>query len=385
MILRGIGWNHDRCMAPLEASIQEFRKQHPNLQIQWDRRSLAHFGEGRMEDLIEHYDLLVYDHPYCGAVARNGWLVDLSRHLSTQKLEDYKKDTLGPCWESYHFDGGVWALPIDAAAQVSSCRTDLMVELGASVPSTLEEVMALALAIRGCGKWVALPLVPIDAICTFLTLLANAGHPVGRFAAQLADDEIALWALEWIRETAGVVYPSSLSWNPINCYDHMISNDDVVYVPFAFGYSNYSRRDVANRLTFVDIPGLPGRGPAGALLGGAGIGVSARSKSIELAIAYADFLSSPEYQAGPYTENGGQPGSLRAWTNEYGDRLTGGFFSGTLQTLQQSYLRPAFDGFIPFFRDSGVIINRFAGGEGSTREALDQLKARYDTAFQTGA
>ena len=36
----------------------------------------------------------------------------------------------------------------------------------------------------------------------------------------------------------------------------------------------------------------------------------------------------------------------------------GGFFSGTLETLDKAYVRPRFDGFIPAFEHMGELVHR---------------------------
>ena len=50
---------------------------------------------------------------------------------------------VGPSLASYRYDGHIWALPVDAAAQVAVSRPDLMQRLGAEVPRTWEDVIRL--------------------------------------------------------------------------------------------------------------------------------------------------------------------------------------------------------------------------------------------------
>ena len=89
----------------------------------------------------------------------------------------------------------------------------------------------------------------------------------------------------------------------------MISNDDVVYSPLAFGYVNYSIGNHQNH--FLKYAGIPGK--TGALLGGAGIAVSSKCKNVNAAIEYIKWICGPEYQKSKYVEEGGQPGQLDAW------------------------------------------------------------------------
>ena len=374
--LRGIGWDHPRCMAPLLASVAEYRAREPGVEVEWRARSLYEFGEGNFHELLE-YDLIVFDHPYCGQVARDGSMLDLSRRLSAEEQAVFAGDSLGPCWASYHAAGGLWGLPLDAAAQVSSYRPDLMEHHGWEVPRTLDEALALAGNARRHGLYIGWPWVPTDAICTFLTLCASGGFAVPRDRSSFPDRADCVAVLEAMRRLAAAAHPASSGWNPIRCYDHMSTADDLVYVPYAFGYTNYSREDRGKRLRYCDIPGLRSASAAGAVLGGAGLGISSASRHPEAAVAYARFLCSREYQAGPYVRSGGQPASRAAWLQPGNDLLTGGFFSGTRRTLEQSYLRPTFDGYIPHFRSAGQAIVACLKDELTVEATVERLRADY--------
>ena len=374
--LRGIGWDHPRCMAPLLASVADYRGQEPGVEVEWRARSLYEFGEGNFHELLG-YDLIVFDHPYCGQVARDGSMLDLSQRLSPEEQAAFAGDSLGPCWASYHADGGLWGLPLDAAAQVSSYRPDLMERHDWQVPRTLDEVLALAGTARRHGLYIGWPWVPTDAICTFLTLCASGGFAVPRDRSSFPGRADCVAVLDAMRRLAAAAHPASSGWNPIRCYDHMSAADDLVYVPYAFGYTNYSRADRGKRLRYCDIPGLRSASAAGAVLGGAGLGISSASRHPEAAVAYARFLCSREYQSGPYVRNGGQPASRAAWLQPGNDVLTGSFFSGTRRTLEQSYLRPTFDGYIPQFRSAGQVIVACLKDELTVESAAERLRADY--------
>jgi multiple sugar transport system substrate-binding protein len=85
----------------------------------------------------------------------------------------------------------------------------------------------------------------------------------------------------------------------------------------------------------------------GGVLGGAGIGVSAHSANRAAAADFAAYVCSAPVQAGRYAGNGGQPGHLAAWSDTDTDRAVGGFFSGTLDGIRSSYLRPRWNGYLP--------------------------------------
>lgn len=366
--LRGLAWDHRRCWGPLDASVEPYCAAHPGLEIEWDRRSLYEFGEGALDPVLAAYDLVVFDHPFIGDIARGHLMVPFDTYLSDEQRSFFERDSVGSSWRSYAKDGHQWALPIDAACQVASYRPDLLAAYG-KVPSTLDEVVELGRRLRKDGKWLGLPLVPTDAMCLLLTLTDPREDGEEFFGR----DEVVR-AIGQLRELAALSHPDSPKWNPIRCYDHMIASDDVVYVPFAFGYVNYASKPGAPHLLFADVP-TPAS--AGALLGGAGIGVSAQSRHRQAAVDYALFLCSPEYQRGDYVMAGGQPGSLSAWKDETVNGLTRDFFKATLRTIQSSYLRPTHPGFIAFFRECAPLVAAAIAGETAAADLADTLNRIY--------
>ena len=372
--LTGVTWDHPRGYGPLEESGARFG-------VHWERRSLARFGGEPLEALAERYDLIVIDHPFCGAAADSGWLRDLRSLISSSLLEELKSDSVGPSTESYWYGDGVWALPTDAAAHVAAYRPDLLRRLDAAAPRSFNEVISLAERARRDGRFIAVPLCPGDAICTFLTLLANLGAGLEETAE--LDVKTAVAALWYLSELKELSHPASIVSNPIAVYEHMSRADDVVYVPFAFGYSNYARG--AKSLGFCDIAG-PGSDPsAGALLGGAGCAITMSCRDVESAVEYLEFLHSGQYQTAAYFQSGGQPGRLSAWQDRQINEASSNFFLGTLQTMQKSYLRPRFAAFVPFMERAGVQIRAWLCEGGSASGLAETLRRGYDEARTKGA
>jgi multiple sugar transport system substrate-binding protein len=377
VLLAGIGWDHDRCMAPLRASVAIYSAIDPGVRITWATRSLKEFGDGNLEALSRDFDLLIFDHPYVGAASLGGWLVDWAQVLPPARLEALRRDSLGPCLDSYASAGGLWGLPIDAAAQVAAVRLDLLDRVVQRVPQTGGEVVQLAAELRAKGLWMALPSVPIDAVCTFLTLCANLGEAVPRTPDSFPSMSTVHQALELQAELLSLSHPSSLVWNPIACYEHMSIHDDVPYVPFAFGYTNYSRASSRAKLQFANIPAFGQCGVAGSILGGAGLAISSRCKHISAAARYGSFLASSEFQSTEYTRSGGQPASLTAWRSPACDVQTGGYLHGTLETMTRSYLRPTFAGFVPYFKEAGERIHEYLAMRQPLRATAEWLELRF--------
>lgn len=375
--LRGLTWDHPRGYGPLIGCAPEYERQHPEVKIHWDRRTLREFGEAPIEQYLDRYDLLIVDHPFVGFAAAHGALVDLAPSLTEVEKRRFASDFVGPSWESYWYDGGLWAFPIDAASQVASYRPDLFLALSPSAPNTLDDVLGLGKKMRTAGKCIVVPACPTDAISLFFTVSANLGYPILEAHEFFVDDSVAAEVLDRLHALIAIAHPKSVEWNPIQVYDFMTSSSDAVYCPYGFGYSNYSRLDRSVRLRFTNAPAAGQLGCAGSLLGGTGIAVSRLSNNQPAAIAYAKWLASSEHQSGSYFREGGQPASLAAWNDTAINEASDGFFSGTLQTLQTSYLRPRFDGFVRFFESAGTEINRCLRGELGDSSLVHWLNDRY--------
>jgi multiple sugar transport system substrate-binding protein len=378
-VLAGLTWDHPRGYAPLIGGAPEYEKLNPGLKIRWDRRTLREFGEAPIEQYIEQYDLLIVDHPFVGYAAAHGALVNLAPFFSEPEKCQMAADSVGPSWESYWYSDGLWALPIDAATQVASFRPDLLQQLSSEVPRTFDEVLALARKAHAIGKFIAVPACPTDAISLFFTLTANLGYPISESSEIFVADAIGEEVLDRLHSLISAAHPKSVEWNPIHVYDVMISTSDVIYCPYGFGYSNYSRAGRPVGLKFVDAPAAGPRGCAGTMLGGTGVAISRKSTQQQKAIEYAKWLVSRQHQCGTYFREGGQPASLTAWTDSIIDSAASGFFSGTLQTLRTAYLRPRFDGFVGFFESAGIEINKCLRDLVPDADLIAWLNGRYAT------
>ena len=369
--LRGVTWDHARAYDPLAKGLPLFASKHPDYDIEWTRRSLRDFGVQPVEALAEQLDIIVIDHPFCGRAKATGCLLDLRPLFPAEFFATLARESVGPATHSYEYGDGVWGLPTDAAAQVASYRPDLLAALGFDgPPQTFAEVIELGETARKSGKWLGLPGVQSDAACLVASLAANVGSPISPGSDCVLQADVFERTLDYLARLRPLCHPESPNRNPIRTYDAMSSGDDIVYVPLGFGYTNYSRLGVKKPIRFTNVAG-PGPDPtAGAILGGAGCAISARCRDVEAAVTYLAWLHTPEHQAGSYFENGGQPGLRSAWTSAEDDRKAGGFFSGTLPTLDKAYVRPCFDGFIPAFENMGELVHRYLAGEGGAPEII---------------
>ena len=351
--LRGLAWDHDRCTAPLRACTDAWALLHPEVELSWETRSLTAFGDEPLEEVAHSYDLIMIDHPFCGTAEATGTLRPLDELLGPDLLAILAADSVGASHASYTFHGRQWGLATDAACQVAAVRDDLLD--GAPAPATWGEVRALA---RKQPGRVAIPLSPAQAMCAFLTVCANAGNPAAEDAAQLADPVVGPAAVELLGELYRLGPPAALEWEQPDVLGRLTEGDELVYVPLVFGFVTYSRLDrITTPCRFLDLPSA-GLGPIGGILGGAGLAVSATSSHAEEAAAFAAFASSADVQRDVVGPAGGQPGSWTAWSDLELDRASGGFFSGTTETIARAWVRPRERWWPAFQLTGGRLLNR---------------------------
>jgi multiple sugar transport system substrate-binding protein len=259
-------------------------------------------------------------------------------------------------------------LAIDAAAQVSAHRPDLLPQ----PPATWQDV--LDLAADGGVLW---PAKPIDAISSLLTVCAQLG---GRTDEQdpFVSREIALEAMDLLIRLAAQVPRVCLEEDPIETAERLSTSDRWSYAPLLFGYTNYSRAGFRpNRLRYRDIPSGAGGSVAGSCLGGAGIAISASTPEPDVATELAFWLAGAETQAGSYFASGGQPANVVAWDDAECNATTLDFFRGTRETLEGARLRPRHASWLDVQGAAGTLVNRALRGELTATDAVDGVLASY--------
>jgi multiple sugar transport system substrate-binding protein len=370
--LRGVAWNHTRGYLPLVAAAQRFEDLFDGLQISWHKRSLKSFGDGDLEETARNFDLLVIDHPYVGHFAAHPLVEPLNKHLSADFLEDLQNQSVGKSFESYWFRQTLWAVPIDAAAPVSSARDDLLLAANLPLPKRWQDVCGLAR--RGL---VSVPATPVDSLMNFYMLCCSLGEDPFEGGRRLVSRETGIRALQLLRELIALCSPECLRRNPIETYREMVTTNKAAYCPFAFGYSNYSRAGYAPaELTFRELVSLEDK-PLRSTLGGTGLSISAHSSNITWAVSFLQFVASGCYQSSQYFSTGGQPAHRSAWVNSEVNRDSRDFFKNTLPVVDTAYLRPRHNGYLQFQDEAGSLIHEFLRDGGHPSDCFKRLEDAY--------
>jgi multiple sugar transport system substrate-binding protein len=373
-ILKGITWDHPRGYDPLVASSALYEKLF-GVTVKWEKRSLTNFGGQSLSELTNHFDLLIIDHPHAGVAHETKCLFPLDELLPGNKLNELEKQSAGPVFSSYNYKGKQLAMPVDAAVQSAAVRMDLLDEL--VIPKDWNAVFELADLLKKKNLHVGMALCPTDSLCSFLTITAQLGSPIREGNEILVNPDVGLQSLELMRKMRDSFHQNSLDWNPIQLYDHMSTQDDIVYSPLAFCYTNYSRDGFRkNKLSYGNAPGVKN-----AVLGGAGIAISAKSKYLNEAAQYITWICSAEIQNSVYVLEQGQPANIIAWQSDFANMLTHDFFFNTIDTLAKAFVRPRYRGWLEFQKCSGEVIHAYLKDDTDPAKVLDHLQEAYRQSY----
>lgn len=377
--LKGITWDHARGYDPLIASSELYFKE-KGIQVEWQKRSLTNFGDQSLEELSKQFDLIIMDHPHVGVAEASQCLLPFNDLVDSSILNALKISAAGPSFESYNYHGKQWALPIDAAMQCASYRADLM--QNESLPTSWEEVFILAKTLAAKKLFIGMALCPTDCLCSFLSLTAQMGSPIQENNEALNNEllvepSIGLKALTMLRSMRDEFHPKALDWNPITLYDYMAEQNDIAYSPLAFCYTNYSRTGFRkNILKYHTAPEINN-----AVLGGAGIAITSSCSNIKEAANYAAWICAGEIQSTIYVNAQGQPGNKSAWENKQANAITSEFFTNTMASLTNAYVRPRYQGWPKFQTFLGETIHAYLLHDIAPELVLEKLQTAYTASY----
>ena len=311
------------------------------------------------------------DHPHLGDALEADCIVPLDELFDAETIDGWARASIGPSLDSYVVDGRAWALPLDAATQVSARREAAVPE----APTDWDAVRTLA---RSGG--VAPSLAGPHAFLSLCSIAVAAGGDRGEDV--VAADAWDL-AIDVLADLAAHAPEGTLEQNPIALLERMSAGDDLRYVPLVYGYVSYSRRGGAQHVTFAAPPAIDGR--IGSTLGGTGIAITRRSTPSPALLAHVAWLLSDEAQRLRIPALEGQPSSRAAWHDPSVDAAAGGFYAATAATIESAWVRPRFAGYVPVQTAASALVRDAVAGRIATREAHERVAGLLRTARTTGA
>jgi multiple sugar transport system substrate-binding protein len=344
----GLTWDHPRGRQALEKASGIMPGGDT---IRWEAQPLEGFESAPIDQLCSRYDLVVLDHPHLGDALATNSIRPLDEVFDAADIAAWQAGAVGPTIASYTMNDRLWALPLDAATQVSARRAD-------TVP----------LAPR---NWDEMP----ERTALSLVAVSLGGRPFARGSFGRATGLAALAIMQRLADRAPA---GSDRLNPIGLLDRMRDHADIDYIPLVYGYVNYSCDAVR-----FGAPPAPDR--LGSTLGGTGIAISRRAEVGPALVDHLRWLLAPETQAGFIPRNAGQPGLRSAWRDATVDDAAHGFYSATLDTIEAAWIRPRFAGYIPFQQAASRIVRETLAGSRTHAAALDEIDARYRIALEEAA
>jgi multiple sugar transport system substrate-binding protein len=376
--LRGMTWNHSRATLPLKAA--EPALDQAGIRIDWDARSLQGFEETSIAELGATYDLIAIDHPFMGKAYDQGALLPMEELLDESFLASLAAASVGASLESYRWRGSIWAVPVDAAAQVAAARDDLLHAEGFTAPRTWDEVFALAASLPA-GVKIGMPANPTHMLLAYATICqAVAADKTPQPDLRPAwwrddgiDKSVGLPALDLLSRFMALAHPLSWNTDPIEIFEHMSRASDLAYVPIAFGYSNYARPAAGTpALSFTGVP-YRGAETIGGMLGGVGLAVSRRCRDRKAAAVALRLLADEPMQRGAYALSGGQPAHRTAWTDPQVNAACPHFFDTTLDSLDRAFVRPRLPSYPRFQREGGLLLHELMRTRTAHADIVDRL------------
>lgn len=376
----GLTWDHPRGYNALAAAAAALDPGRDGLSVAWSRQPLEGFESHPIDDLAARFDIVVIDHPHVGEAVAKDCFHPLEDLFPEAEIAGWSAVTIGPCLSSYRYAGRHWALPLDAATQVMACRPERLDE---ALPRTWDEVAAVA-----GRRPVALSLAGPHAILSFMSLCVALGDPpAGRDPGEFVSAETGAAALDIMAALAALTPAWTTSLNPIGLLEAMARGEDLALVPLVYGYVNYAApADPARRaVRFADAPVVAGKGRPGSTLGGTGIAVSRRAHVTPALLDHLRWLMSKETQAAFIPAHDGQPSRRDAWADAAVNARWGSFYHDTAATLEAAWVRPRFEGYIPFQTRASAILREALAARTPAAGTLAKLQDAYAAARPDGA
>lgn len=372
--LRGATWQNPRGYEPLVAAARAWVARTSGIHIDWQQFPWYEFEDqvfGRGEN---KFDLVMFDHPWTGALA-DSHLLKWNSLVPPSYLESLRGRVVAPSAESYQLNGDTWGLPLDGSCHAGLFRQDL-VEYS-ELPRLWEDVGPWAQAHHHPPHHfgLVLSLEGVLGHCLFLSMLASLGYPAYLNPENPTCNRAAAeYVLTTIRDLLPFTPPGSTKWGPWDIYERFCGTDMVAYSPSIFAYANYFQPSGRGReLRLFQVPGFTGCCTGNAILGGVGLGITTTCKYVMEASAYGSFLMEDATQLEIFPSNHGQPAAKSAWNDERLNAETNGFYKALGECMKTAYVRPTYSGFHKLELAGGRVLQGWWDGNSKLGDTLDAI------------
>ncbi|MFK7791522.1 MAG: carbohydrate ABC transporter substrate-binding protein [Devosiaceae bacterium] len=303
------------------------------------------------------------DHPHLGEAIAEHCLLPLDAIFAARDLERIAARSIGQSFQSYQMGKHLYALPLDAAAQVMAYRADKV----RSCPVLWSDVICRAETQGDVGLCLA---GPHALLC--LMSMACALDPAldMRDATTWIEPQLCTEAYQILQGVYAHAVPGTWELNPIAMLQAMATEPDIALCPLIYGYVNYSQPPEQTLVRFADAPRTHNSGRPGSILGGTGIAISRRASVSEPLKNHLIWLLSEEAQRGFIPAHDGQPSARCAWQDVALNEASANFYAATTITLEAAAIRPRLDGYIAFQKEAAALLRAaLADGQSGVRVA----------------
>jgi multiple sugar transport system substrate-binding protein len=243
------------------------------------------------------FDIVDMDVIWVPEFARAGWLADLTPHFSAADLEPLHAGARRADW----LDGKLYGLPWFVDAGVLYYRRDLLEKHGLAPPATYPELLGHARRVlaaeraAGLNGFVWQGMQYEGLVCAALEFVRGNGGDVlrdGRVALQEPATLAALDYMDALIRKHGVTPPLVTTLNE-EATRHIFQSGRAVFMrnwPYAWRLLNRPDSPVAGRVGLGMVPHFPGHSSV-PTLGGWHLGVNARSRNPDAAVAFLRFMT----------------------------------------------------------------------------------------------
>ena len=325
---------------------------------------------------------------YTVAVVANGSLVPLLNEGLVRPLDDLVAQYGQNLQESQliRIDGQIVAIAFMANSQMLHYRADILEENGIAVPTTYEDLIAAAAALRDAGVMDT----PIYASFKpgwdlgeeFINMYMGSGQPFFEegSAVPAIDSEAGLAALETMKAMTEFMGPDMMTYNSNEAQPYW-ENEEVAFMTgwgsrtAAFIDENGATPEIAAATEVVAMPTWGGNTVPATTLWWDGFAMAKNISDEDAAASFQAMMYalSPELVADPETA------ALAAWlVNGYEAQPAAAGVIANMQGGAQPYPMTPYMGLL--HTALGDNLAEFMQGQESAEEALDDVVAAYTTA-----
>jgi multiple sugar transport system substrate-binding protein len=170
--------------------------------------------------------------------------------------------------------------------------------------------------------------------------------------------------------------------NPIQLLESMANDNAVAYCPLVYAYLPYQLgQNTLHPLEFFDAPSGQESGPPASVLGGAGMAVTRSCTNLQEARAFIELLYDGEVQRVIYSEEGAHSVLSEVWHDSKMTGATGDFYLNTHRTVENAWVRPRFDGYVPFQANASQAVRYGLISDEAPRRTLERVDELYRAAL----